>query len=135
MIDIVGAWRLVSFEAREPDGSVTHPYGEHPAGLLMYDSTGRMAVQIMRRDRQHLSSNDLEAVAPEELKTAIEGFTAFFGTYEIDEKERVITHHVEGHLLPNSAGKSLRRHFELSNNRLILMPTATRRVTWERINE
>lgn len=133
MIDIVGAWRLVSFETHEPDGSVTYPYGERPAGLLMYDATGRMSAQVMRRDRRLLTSNDLEMVAPEDLKIAIEGFTAFFGRYEVDEKERVITHHVEGHLLPNSVGKSLRRNFELSSDRLILMPTPTRRVTWERI--
>jgi putative RNA 2'-phosphotransferase len=130
---LVGAWRLVSFEELQPGGGVVHPYGERPAGLLVYEATGRMAVQVMRRDRKALSSNELESVPPEELKQAVEGFTAFFGTYEIDEQERVIIHRVEGHLLPNSVGKDLRRRFELSGDRLILMPAATRRVTWERI--
>jgi Lipocalin-like domain len=133
MKELVGAWRLVSFEERQSDGAITHPYGERPAGILVYDATGRMAVQVMCRDRAELSSDDLDAVAPGELRQLVEGFTAFFGAYEVDEKERIITHIVEGHLLPNSVGKNLKRRYELSGDRLILMPSTNRRVTWERI--
>ncbi len=134
MKELVGAWRLVSFEEREANGETIHPYGERPAGLLVYDASGRMSVQIMRRDREQLSSNDLNEVAPDDLKCAVEGFTAFFGSYEVDEQECTVIHRVEGHLLPNSVGKNLKRRFELSGNRLILIPTENRRVVWERIS-
>jgi hypothetical protein len=133
MNEFIGAWRLVSVEDREPDGSLIHPYGERPAGLLLYDETGRMSVQIMRRDRPHLSSNDWDEVSAEEVKSAIEGFTAFFGTYEINEAEACIIHRVEGHVLPGGVGKELKRGYEFSGSRLILKPNAFRRVTWERI--
>jgi hypothetical protein len=133
MKEFVGAWRLVSVEERHPDGSLTSPYGERPAGLLMYGETGRMSVQIMRRDRENLSSNDWHAVPAEEVKLAIEGFTAFFGAYEINEAEAVIIHRVEGHVLPGSVGKDLKRGYEFSGDRLILKPSASRTVTWERI--
>jgi len=92
-----------------------------------------MSVQIMRRDRPDLSSTGWQEISPEEIKAAAEGFTAFFGTYEIDESERVIIHRVEGHLLPNSVGKDLKRSFEFSGDQLILKPTENRRVIWERI--
>jgi hypothetical protein len=128
-----GAWRVVSVEDRHTDGSLTHPYGERPAGMLLYDETGRMSVQIMRRDRQSLSSDDWAEVSAEEIKAAIEGFTAFFGAYEVNEAESVIIHRVEGHVLPNSVGKELKRSYEFSGNRLILKPSASRTVTWERI--
>ena len=134
MTELVGAWRLISFEERTADGEVVHPYGERPVGLLVYDASGRMSVQVMHSDRAPLSSDNLNEVAPEELRPAIEGFTAFFGRYEIDEETHTITHHVEGHVLPNSVGKSLKRRFELSDNRLILMPAENRRVVWERVS-
>ena len=133
MNEFIGAWRLVSVQDHQPDGSVTNPYGERPVGLLLYDETGRMSVQIMRADRQPLSSNDWDDTPAEEIKSAVEGFTAFFGTYEIDGAGHVITHRVEGHLFPNSVGKELKRGYEFSGSRLILKPSAARTVTWQRI--
>jgi hypothetical protein len=133
MNEFIGAWRLVSVQDRKPDGSLTNPYGERPVGLLLYDETGTMSVQIMRADRRHLSSDDWDDTPAEEIKSAIEGFTAFFGTYEINEAEKVITHRVEGHLFPDSVGKELKRGYEFSGSRLILKPSAARTVTWERI--
>lgn len=135
MIDeFVGAWRLVSFEERTPGGEILHPYGERPVGLLVYDESGQMSVQVMRKDRAPLSSESFKDAAPDELRSALDGFTAFFGRYEINEDARVIIHHVEGHVLPNSVGKSLKRRFEFSGNRLVLMPAENKRVVWERIN-
>lgn len=128
----VGAWKLVSVEDRGPDGGVVYPYGPDPAGLLVYEAAGHMSVQIMRRDRVALSGNVKEA-GPDELKAAVEGFTSFFGVYEVDSDRGTVDHVVEGHLIPNSVGKVLRRTFEFQGDRLILRPGATRAVTWERI--
>src|SRR5262249_54873405 len=101
---------------------------------LIYDADGLVAVQIMRRDRQLLSSSDPQQAPPEEIKAAVEGFTAFFGTYEIDETEKIVTHHVEGHVLPNSVGKDLKRRFEFSGDKLTLKPSANRRLVWQRVD-
>lgn len=131
---LVGTWKLLSVEDRHPDGTVSYPYGERPAGLLFYDSNGSMAVQIMRRDRPNLSSADLQDIREDELKSALDAFTAFFGSYEIDKEKALVVHRVEGHLFPNSVGKELKRTFELSGERLILKPSATRSVIWERVS-
>ena len=130
----IGAWRLVAFEEDRPDGEIIHPYGKDPVGLLVYDRSGRMSVQIMRRDRGPLSSTDLQNVPAEEIKKAIEGFTAFFGPYEVDEGNSIVLHHVEGHVLPESVGKVLRREFTFSGNVLTLKPSPNRRVIWERVH-
>jgi hypothetical protein len=128
-----GAWRLVAFEEDRSDGGIVYPYGKDAVGLLIYDSSGRMSVQIMRRDRAPLSSTDWPRVPAEEIKKAIEGVTAFFGSYEVDEPNGVVAHRVEGHVLPDSIGKELRREFVFSGNLLTLKPSPTRRVIWERI--
>lgn len=129
----IGTWRLVAFEEEQANGDINFPYGRNPVGLLIYDANGRMAVQIMSRERQPLPVGDYWQLDAEKIKAAVGGFTAFFGTYEIDETCQRIVHHVEGHLLPNSVGKELPRVYEFSGDRLILKPSANRRVIWERV--
>ena len=129
----IGAWRLVAFEEDGSDGKVVYPYGKDAAGLLVYEASGRMSVQIMKRNRAPLSSGDWRSLPAEEIKDAIEGFTAFFGSYEVDEVNSIVIHRVEGHLLPDSVGKVLRREFTFSGDVLILKPSPTRRVIWEPI--
>ena len=129
----IGAWRLVAFEEEGPDGEVVYPYGKDATGLLIYDSSRRMSVQIMRSDRAPLSSGEWQSVPAEEIKKAIEGFTAFFGSYEVDEANSTVLHYVEGHVLPESVGKVLRREFTFSGDVLTLKPSPNRRVVWQRI--
>ena len=43
----VGAWNLVSYEAKSDDGRVVQPYGPSPYGRLMYDADGNMSVLLM----------------------------------------------------------------------------------------
>jgi hypothetical protein len=133
MEGFIGAWRLVAFEEVGPDGEVIYPYGQDAAGLLIYDSSGRMSVQIMRRDRAPLSTADWQGLRAEEIKNIIEGFTAFFGSFEVDAANGIVIHRVEGHVLPESVGKVLRREFTFSGDLLILKPSPSRRVIWERV--
>ena len=42
----VGAWRLISIE--DPSPTASKP-DQNPTGYIMYDATGHMSVQIMRR--------------------------------------------------------------------------------------
>jgi hypothetical protein len=100
--------------------------------LLIYEGSGHMSVQIMRDDRAPLSSSDWQNIPAEEVKNAVEGFTSFFGRYEIDDANRTVIHHVEGHILPASVGKALKREFEFSGDRLTLKPAPGRRAVWER---
>ncbi len=130
----VGTWRLISFEEDLPDGHLSYPYGRNPVGLLIYDSSGNMAVQIMKPDRPALSSTESTGMSDGRLKESIEGFTAFWGTYEIDEVQGIITHYVKGHLWASSIGKELKREYEFSGKQLILKPGSTRRIVWERIS-
>ncbi len=133
MNQFVGTWELVAFEEEQPDGQLAYPYGNDARGLLMYDASGRMAVQIMRRERQPFTSEDWQEVSGVEIKSAVSGFTAFWGRFTVDEASRTVIHQVEGHVLPNSVGKALPRSYEFSGNRLILKPAPNRRVIWQRV--
>jgi hypothetical protein len=105
---LIGSYKLVSYETYARDGAVTRtPY---TVGQISYDAAGRMSAQLMREDRQKLSSpaTDVERVA------AYGGFISYFGHYDLDAEKRTVTHHVDGALSPNMVGNALVRHFEFS---------------------
>jgi len=138
----IGTWKLVLWESRRSDGEVIEPrLGRKAVGWIMYDANGRMCVQIMRPDRPRFSSDDIWGGTSEEKKVAYEGYVAYCGTYEVNEEEGTVTHHVVLSLFPNWIGTAQRRFFELSGDRLTLRTPpilvagdrVTSRLTWERL--
>ena len=125
---LVGAWRLVSVE-----GSKLAPYrGEQPTGLLWYDARGNMAVQIMPDRKRSRYAGELPTA--EEARDALLGYTAYFGTYQVDEKKRTITHQRTGNINPGNLGDFVRRYEFLSDDTIVLRPVESAAgLTWERI--
>ena len=124
----VGTWRLASIESRTPAGETQTT---HPVGLIYYDATGHMAVQIMPTDRAKYAGT---VPTPDEAKAALTGYTAYFGSYSIDEGKHTVAHHREGNLNPSSVGIAAVRRYEFAGDRLILTPVEnpTTHLTWER---
>ena len=127
----VGVWRLVSWETWE-GGAVTHPLGETPRGMIVYTAGGHMAVQMMRPDRPHFTSDDRWRSTPEEVQTAYGGYNAYCGRYVVHGDEGYVNHEIESSLYPNRVGATLRRAYQFAGNRLILT-TPDSCMTWERI--
>jgi hypothetical protein len=142
----VGAWRLVSIEGN-PSGR-TNVY-DRPTGLLMYDPSGRISVQIVvRADRKPFApfSKGLLSATAEEKAAAFDSYAAYFGTYTFDAKAGTVTHHLEDNLVPGRRGTDNVRWFEFQgDDRLLLIPIedgkggvlarkdASYKLFWERI--
>ena len=138
-----GAWKLISTEYRDEEGKTTYPFGQEVIGQLMYDGKRSMAAQVIKANRPLFASGDWLKGTPEEIKAAFEGFRCYFGTYDVDEEKKIVTHHVEGSSFPNwmTGGVDNVRYYEFSGNRLILRtaPLLMRgkqvigRLIWERL--
>jgi hypothetical protein len=129
----VGTWRLISQHTRLPDGTMTPSRGDAPSGVIMYDVYGNMAVQLMRTDNHVTEFTDLML-----LETAMRGFHAYFGTYEVDEAEGVVRHHVIGAGYPDYRGTIQVRQFSFEGDTLTLQaPTpgeeSMRVLLWQRV--
>ena len=126
---LVGTWRLVSID----DQSGKALRGPRPTRYIHYDSSGIMSVQIMPDwERPKFS---LGKSTPEQAKAAIEGYTAYFGTYSVDEQTSTVTHHRTGNINPADMGDFVRRA-EFKDNRLILRSRETNNlITWERVSK
>jgi hypothetical protein len=116
----IGTWSLVRSEFRRSDGEVIYPYGEHAVGLLIYGQTGHMSAQVARRDRPPFVSGDWLDGTPDEIKAAFEGFLSYFGTYQVDEQQGTVVHHICASCFPNWAGRDQTRYFEFADDRLTL---------------
>ena len=123
---LMRAWILTSFEVRHSDGSLSFPFGEDPVGRLMYDRSGRMSAQLVRRERPVFESGDQLAGTSEEIKSAFEGCIAYFGTFEIDETESVVIHRIEGSMFPNWIDTEQRRFYEIEGDQLKIKTAPTK---------
>jgi hypothetical protein len=142
----VGAWMLVSVEGNPPGRPGVY---DRPSGLLMYDPSGRMSVQIVvRADRKPFApyTKGLLSATLEEKAAAFDSYAAYFGTYTVDAKAGTITHHLEDNLVPGRQGIDNVRWFQFQgDSHLYLIPMedgkggvivrteATYKLLWERI--
>jgi hypothetical protein len=139
----VGTWKLISGEFRTADGKISYPWGNELEGRIMYTADGNMAAQIMDPDRPKFTAKDHMKGTDEEVRAAFEGYQAYYGTYEVDEENHTIIHHVEGSVFPNLIGHDLPRFYELyeDGNRMRLgtpaMPMGGAKVSavyvWEKL--
>jgi hypothetical protein len=140
---IVGTWRMVGAETRVVDGSgpTTMPRGKKPEGFIIYDTNGRMWVQIMNSEETRPPRKGEGAMNEKEQAQAYASYTAYYGRYTIDENDQSVTHHVEGSVNPRNVGNAMKRFVEVSADRLSLNTFAKgqdgkERVTlrmWERV--
>jgi hypothetical protein len=115
---LTGTWKLVSFNIQHSDGQLTYPWGRDVVGIVMFDAKGHFSAQMMRPDRPVFASGDQLDGTPVEVKSAFEGFVAYYGVYEVRQEDSTITLHVEGGLFPNWVGTAQKRFFEFSGNLL-----------------
>ena len=140
----VGAWRLVSVETSRPSGETIYPYyGKHPEGLLMYDRSGWMSVQIVSDPQPDVPKADsregfIAAPAAEKVK-AIDGYYAYLGTWTVDAAACTVTHHILQSLYPGERGEDGVRHFVIDGDTLTLTAQThemgevhQRKLVWQR---
>ena len=114
----VGTWTLVSIHYVHPDGSEIEPFGPGAKGILVFDGTGRFATQIMAADRPKFASNNRMVGTPEEYKATSQGVVAYFGTYTVNEAQRIVTLHIERSSFPNWDGTDQKRSFSFVKDEL-----------------
>jgi hypothetical protein len=143
----VGTYSLVTTEVKDAKtGAWSRTPNFNSIGYITYSDTGHMGVHIMPKVRARFASN---IPTPQEAQAALRGYTAYFGSFTVDSKEAVVTHHRVGQISPGAA-PALRRYYDFVPDprnprggfeRLILTPVpanggkdqATNRLIWERM--
>lgn len=132
----IGAWKLASCELKASSGNISYPYGEQPVGRLNYDKAGRMNALLTRRDRPTTYNPDsLGQLSQQDMREVLRGFTAYYGTFDVDASTKTVIHHVKASIYPSAVGTDLKGTYEFTGNRLILsaiIGQSVMRLVWER---
>jgi Lipocalin-like domain len=104
---LVGTWIYVSSTSTRADGSKT----ENPnlKAIVIYTSDGHFAFVSVRADLPKLANPDRALATAEEAKAVVAGSIAYFGTYSINEVDKVIIPKVEGSTYANLIGTDQKR--------------------------
>ena len=115
---LVGTWLLVSARDRMKDGSERFyaDLGAHGKGYLVYTADGHMCQQLMNPDRPKWKEFDKPTEA--EKISAIDGFSAYCGRYEVDEEKGMLVHLPELAWSPNYVGTRQLRPYTLQDGLL-----------------
>ena len=144
----VGTYSLVTTEVKDPTtGKWSQTPNFNSIGYITYSDTGQMGVHIMRKIRAKFA---IAQPTPDEAKAALQGYTAYFGPYTVDDKDKFVVHHRVGQINPGGVVDAKRfydfvpdpRDPRGGNERLILTPApangggkeqATNHLIWERM--
>jgi hypothetical protein len=149
--ELIGAWRLVSIQIEGPTGPTLDPfYNADSTGLLVYDASGWMSVQIVGQHRPAMEApasrppHDTPHDMPKDaaLKAAVlDTYYAYFGTWEYDEAAATVTHYIKASLIPGETGISYSQTVTLEGERLVFTTrravaagTVVQKKVWQRIS-
>jgi|SoiMethySBSTD1v2_1073268.scaffolds.fasta_scaffold703910_2 hypothetical protein len=125
----IGIWRLVSITT---DGKINPVRGGKPTGYIFYTASGEMGAMI-QPDRPPITAAGREP-SPQEAQAALKGYTAYFGTYTVDENAKVVTHHRTASVQPGFEVDARRNYRFEAGDRLILGGVGTtNEIVWVRV--
>ncbi len=118
---LVGAWHLVAWEIRRPEGQVILPFGPGARGLLLYSPDGWMSATVFEAGRCPLEASVPRKAPLEARARAFDGFFHYAGRFHVEGDE--VVHTVTTSLNPGLVGTTQRRRARLSGRGLSLSAT------------
>ena len=104
---LVGTWKLVSWEQFEPNGGTSPALvGTNIAGMLMFDGAGNFSLQMISVRPKWVAEGRMSGT-PEENAAAAQGVLSYFGTYSVAPNGPIF--HIERSSFPNLNGANARR--------------------------
>ena len=119
--NIVGTWRIVRHTpSAGADTGAWLSFGSSPRGYLVYDATGHVFLQVHDAVAADSVKSRWTEVPDSVLRRVLRSFQAYFGTYALDSTGLVVTHRIEGELLPRFGTVEVATPFRLSGDSLTL---------------
>ncbi len=115
---IIGTWMYVSVDLVRPDGTRVPLFGPNPHGHASFDGNGRYILMTARDGQAKFRTTNRMEGTTEENKAVVQGSIAHFGSYTVDETDKMITFHIETSTYPNWNGTEQKRPFTLTGDEL-----------------
>jgi hypothetical protein len=115
---LIGTWVLVSNDNTAADGTRRQLFGPAPKGILILEANGRYAQIQLNPDRPKFKASNRLDGTPEENKAVVQATSASFGTWSVDDTNKVLIMHAEASMFPNFDGTDSKRSVTLVGDRL-----------------
>ncbi|MDX1350254.1 MAG: lipocalin-like domain-containing protein [Putridiphycobacter sp.] len=109
-------------------------------GYLLYDGKGHMALHLIPKgyeDTDLIFPNFTDTISIAALKYITNNYN-YFGTYDIDTAQQIVTHTRISHSNPKDWHTSVKRHFSFNGDTLVVKPVekenARLRLKWLKEN-
>ena len=147
-LQLIGAWRLAAIEYSGPHGESVDPYYQAgSSGIIIYDSSGWMSVQITAQNRRKWEAPAVRVPRPvgEEEDAALKAeafdtYYSYYGTWDFDAATSVVTHHVKSSIIPAETGLDYPQTVTLEGGHLVFTVRSgspgtetVRKKVWERL--
>ena len=112
---LVGGWFLIDAVTVQKDGR-TGPWNDRPRpynGLIVCEPNGLMSVQIASARSPLPKDSDFTKLPAEQQLAYLQSYYAYYGRYEFDHLQSVVTHFVASSLDPTEIGIVYRRKVKL----------------------
>jgi hypothetical protein len=142
---LVGTWTLVSSDQVRRDGSKLQQFGANPKGINVFNANGHFFLMIASSGSLLMASADNPKIVSIDPKTNFEEFgglnvesIAYYGTYIVNETEKVAILHIDASTFPNQVGTDQKRTItsltadELKYNIPAAMPGGQIHQAWKR---
>jgi Lipocalin-like domain len=106
---LVGTWTLVSSDQVRSDGNKLKQFGANPKGINVFDANGRFFLMVASADNSKIASNDSSETNSKKVDGLIVESIAYYGTYTVNEAEKVVILHLEASTFPNQVGTDQKR--------------------------
>ncbi len=106
---LTGTWSIVSNDNIAADGTKRQLFGPNPKGMLVLSANGQYSQLILRPDTPNFKANNRLEGTPDENKAAVHGTTANFGTWSVDEANKMLIVRHEAGMFPQKTGTETKR--------------------------
>jgi hypothetical protein len=142
---VLGAWRIRDAETVNVTTGKTRPWLGRPrpySGIIVYLPSGFMSVQIGAARPPARAGAGFGTLSADEKIAYADTWYAYYGRFEIDERQSQVRHFIEGSLFAFETGATLVRALSLENDVLTLRTVdllkgpdgdTFNRLTWTRL--
>jgi amidase len=112
----VGTWALIAIRDRDAATGIETPAARAAdSGQLIYSPNGRLSVQIVRAGREKSAT------------ASADGFSSYFGRWELVQSEGFVIHHQDGNLNASQIGQAAKRYYSFNPEGHLSLATPPRK--------
>ncbi len=124
---LAGTWKLIEYSELGSTGVWEYPFGKNPRGYFTYTKNFILNINISSEEPLKIPADSIENYSVNLYKYITSYALGYFGTYSVDYKTSIITHHVFGGSIPSYINTDQKRPFTLKGDTLFIGDMKTRR--------